>query len=35
MGNWVGEEMGRKVDEKFYYIIFGSLEDWGIINLFG
>lgn len=35
MGNWVGEEMGRKVDEKSHHIIFGSSEDRGTTNSFG
>lgn len=35
MGNWVGEGMGRKVDEKFHHIIFGSSEDRGTTNSFG
>lgn len=35
MGNWVGEGMGRKVDEKSHHIIFGSSEDRGTTNSFG
>lgn len=35
MGNGVGEEMGRKVDEKSHHIIFGCSEDRGTTNSFG